>query len=286
MSINLGEVFTTFSTKYSKENILNYIALLFVLCVAVSFCDFNSPFGMLIFGLAYILISTIYIGYYAVTSYNEANNIKNAFPPISEIGNILKEGIKYSAGMFLISFIVYLIPIATIIFVLIGSLKNGIVSLTLPSSILTFIVAFIIMLLLGYFVILRLQIIYLTTLNFNDFFAFNKLPEFKKQKGNQFLIFFLFTILVNMAINAIVSSLSIVTVIAGTISKTINIEIYTKILSIFVTFSLYNLLIPNLNGQIAKYNIANEPKLEDYESYYDDDEDDDSDEYYNEDEDV
>ena len=42
---------------------------------------------------------------------------------------------------------------------------------------------------------------------------------------------------------------------------------------------LYNLLLPNLNGQIARYDVANEPNYDDYdllddEEYEDDEEED------------
>ena len=44
MSINLGEVFTTFATKYDKQNILSYVAILFFLCLGQSLEKF-LPFG-------------------------------------------------------------------------------------------------------------------------------------------------------------------------------------------------------------------------------------------------
>ena len=281
MSLNLGEVFTSFSKKYSIQNILSYVLILFLFCFLSLFVDIKSDAGICIFLLIYISVSTIYVGYYVITSHNEANNIENLFPPISQFANIIKEGIKYSFGTFLSSLIVYLIPIVMIIISVVFSLLDifleestiGRIYESLIWSIPTIIIAIILMFLLSYFVFLPLQVMYLKSLNFGDFFAFYKLKAFKKEKGNQFLIFFMFLILLNIAINTINSLLVFVTNIAGVIAKIENIQFYSQILNLFVTMLLYNLWVPNLIGQIAKYNIANEPTLEDYDEFEEDDDD-------------
>ena len=290
MSINLGEVFTAFIKKYDRKHILNYLGLIFFLCICCIILGLENQTGSILFLVIYIIASTIYVGYYAVTSHNEANNIENAFPPISELGYIIKEGVKYSFGSFLSAFIIYLIPTLMIIVAIFSCFINifgkNSSSDSLIWAIPTIFLATILMLLLSYFVFLPLQIMYLKSSNFSDFFAFYKIKEFRKQKGDKFLIFFLFCILLNIVISIVSSSLVMITSIAGIIAKYASINFFTQILNLFITMVLYNLLYPNLIGQIAKYDVENEPKPEDYKSYYDDDEDDNSDECYNEDEDV
>ena len=231
------------------------------------------------------MCDTLYTHYYylywlyVVTSYNEANNIKNAFPSIVDINSIILEGIKYSFGMFSLSFIVYSVPFLILFLFSLFSLKEGFNLLSGLTFGLGSIILLVLIVILGYFIVLPLQIIYLKTLNFSDFFAFNKIKPFKKRKGSQFLTFFLYTILVNIAISVIASTLSIITLIAGGVAKIGNIDIYAQLFNLFVTMVLYNLLLPNLNGQIARYDVANEPNYDDYdllddEEYEDDEEED------------
>lgn len=277
MSINLGEVFTTFATKYDKQNILNYAGILFFLSLLGVVVGIDSTPGIVLCAILYILITTIYIGYYVVTSNNEANNIKNAFPSISDINIAIREGIKYSFGMFSLSFIVYSVPFLILFLFALFPLKEGFNLLSGLTFTLGCIIFLVLIVILGYFIVLPLQIIYLKTLNFSDFFAFSKIKPFKKRKGSQFLTFFLYTILINMAICVVASTLSVITVIAGGIAKIGNIEIYSQLFNLFVTMVLYNLLLPNLNGQIARYDVANEPNYDDYELVEDDEYEDEED---------
>ena len=269
MSINLGEVFTTFATKYDKQNILSYAGVLFFLSLLCAFVGVSSLTGTIICMIVYIIATTIYIGYYAVTSNNEANNIKNAFPSINDLGNIIKEGIKYSLGMFSLSIIVYVLPFAIMGCLIFYSIKEGLAATSILTSFFWFLLLLLLIILLGYFIVLPLQIIYLKSLNFNDFFAFDKIKEFKARKGNQFLTFFLFSIIVNIAISVVASTLSVTTLIAGGIAKIGNIDIYAQLFNFFITMVLYNLLLPNLNGQIARYDVSKDPNI--YDDEYEED---------------
>ena len=271
ININQAEVFSTFTTKYDRKNILNYLAVLlclfiFCICVALTIDSASAAFTVM---AVYLIATTIYLGYFVVISNNEANNIHNAFPSLQDFGNTIKEGVKYSLGMFALSFIVCLLPLTMILFSFLYLFKRGFDALSILLLLILIFTLFGLFVLLTYFVLLPLQIMYIKSLDFGDFFAFSKLKEFRKQKGSQFFIFFLYSILVNMVISVIASVFGFVSSIVTAFVQNLNFPIYSPMLNLFITMGLYNLLVPNLFGQIARYDVANDPDIEDDSNFYD-----------------
>ena len=116
---------------------------------------------------------------------------------------------------------------------------------------------------------------YLKSLDFSYFFAFNKTKKFRMRKGNQVFVFLLFSILIGIIVNILSSLVTLITKFAGIIQNVPNADFYSGIITTLTSLILYTLIMPNLNGQIARYNVADEMFVENYEDYYDKEEDDD-----------
>ena len=300
MSISLHQTLTAFK-RYDKQNVLHYVMLLIVLFSLCLFANPKTISGITCLTIIGLIIYSIANGYYVVVSNNEIHNRKNLFPSIFELPLIVTEGIKYSFGIFIINIIVMAIPISIIS--LIGFLsavyfleqKSFVVGACL--IVITVLICIAAVISLYYFFISPLCLMYLKSFKFSSFFAFNKTNLFRRQRGSKFQLYILYIFLIFGLIYIFSYIATSITEIAGTSKGVKDIEFYAYLISSFISTILQTLLIPNLHGQVVRYNVADETFVENYEDYYDEDEyeemfndeyekEEETEEDYNEEEDV
>lgn len=257
MAISISNVFKTIaSEKYNKKNILLYLIVAVIISVVYCCIDQTKSRALAFASIFVGIIFTVFTyGYLVLTVNNEINNKESVFPSLGEIINILKHGIIYTFGSFLITFILYLIPIIIIYFgfliAFIGVI-GGSYSFIYVGIAVTF-ASLILMAVLSYFYLYPLVMRYLSTFGFKDFFNFKQAIAFRRERKGIYRAFFWKMVLLCLLLGLISG------IIGFIISILLRITV-TNIISLIIgciVMMLYNIFIPNLMGQVISQKNEN-----------------------------
>ncbi len=209
MAISIIAAFKNlFTERYNKTNILYYIIILAIACIASIYMQ-NEPQTMTLNMLpAYALATLIYIigciligGIQAVTVNNGFKEVYNLFPSlINNFKDVLITGLKMYGGIIIIYIGLFIIFFVS---ALVLAIPAAIVYKFIPQEVQILLVAIIVLLfaLLFFFIlfiIFGLMFNFMRTLEFEDMVNVKKAFNFMKSCRNEFSTYFLKSILLGI----------------------------------------------------------------------------------------
>ncbi len=272
MSISIDNGFQqVLSDKYNKANIAYFLILMTLLHFVCMYTNKN------IFAFVSIIIcflqQFISSGYFIITANNETNNKQDIFPHIKDLFAIIKQGLIYSIGAYIVLIIAYFIPacifIASYLIIIFSifnpnfhnsysifnsNFSNGLFILSLFLILFAILLCFII----SYFYVYPILILYANTLKFKDFFNLKEAVKFRQERKVFYWSFFcksafvLFLLVIAAYIITIIFFILFREQIYSLPTKTYTVKEYMTNTWLALYCMLINIFIPVYIGQISK----------------------------------
>lgn len=257
MAITLNTMFKAiYSNKYDKKNIAVFVILMIAVSAVYIAMPANSFTTSIACLSAFILLTFIQSGYYAITSHNEIIQKEQVFPATTDFIHIIKHGIKYFIGITAILIIGLTIPTIIMLLGIFGmTLGTYVMPVLSPIlGILIFIVGIASIFVVSYYFIIPLNVLFFQTLELKSLFDFEKAKVFRTLKKKNYKSYFFKLLLLGFLIYIIGGIIAVIFTVCGqdylsTLPKEVakeNIQIVSSISALI----LQSILMPNLHGQI------------------------------------
>lgn len=246
--------------RYNKNEIMAFVILIVGLTAVYMLTPAGNISGSIVCLSAFLLLSLIQSGYYALASNNEINLKDAVFPTTGDFMEIMKVGIKYFFGMLALIFTSYILPTLVII----GGLALSYFSATEETSLELVITGIALMMLgmvsyfiIAYMFIIPLNVLFLQSLNIKDLFNIKKANEKRLENKKLYNSYFSRLILVNLICYIVGGVIAVIfTICAHEFLSKLPTEIAKEniqIVSSITALICQTLWLPNLHGQFINY---------------------------------